>query len=192
MSEEGRLHRFAKLRARIAVAMHAPLLEHYVSLRRDDGVGQGQAGHAVGFERHAGLEVLLGDLLKIGGEIIAGEGVLRAPDLGNEFRELTLGMALGALEHQVFKEVGDAGFAWWVVGRAVAVPHHVSDDGSAMIGNDHDVEAVGQGEIHDVRRGRRGRRHRGPIETDEVPPERPPSGAIVTISRHINRLMASR
>jgi hypothetical protein len=72
--------------------------------------------------------------------------------------------------------------------RAVAVPDHVGDDGSAMIGNDHDVEAVGQGEIHDVRRGRRGRRHRGPIETDEVPPERPPSGAIVTISRHIDCL----
>ena len=97
----------------------------------------------VGFERHAGLEVLLGDLLKIGGEIVAGEGVLRAPDLGNEFRELTLGMALGALEHQVFEEVSDAGFARWVVGRAVTVPHHVGDNRRAMIGNDHDVEAVG-------------------------------------------------
>ena len=170
MGEEGRLHRFAELRAGVGVAMHAPLLEHHVALRRNDVVGQSQAGHAVGFERHAGLEVLLGDLLEIGGEIVAGEGVLHAADLGNEFRELALGMALRAFEHQVFEEVGDAGFARRIVGRAVAVPDHVGDDGRAMIGNDHDVEAVGQGEIHDMRRGRSGRRHRGPIEAGEPRP----------------------
>ena len=79
MGEERRLHRFAELRAGIGVAMHASLLEHDVALGRDDVVGQGQAGHAVGFELHAGLEVLLGDLLEIGGEIVAGEGVLLPP-----------------------------------------------------------------------------------------------------------------
>ena len=167
--------------------MHAPLLEHDVALRRDDVVGQGQAGHAVGLERHAGLEMLLGDLLEIGGEIVAGEGVLHAADLGNEFRELALGMALGALEHQVFEEVGDARFARRIVGRAVAVPDHVGDDRRAMIGNDHDVEAVGQGEIRDLRRGRR---------EDVIavrsklasPPDRPQCGAIMTVPRHIDRL----
>jgi hypothetical protein len=76
-------------------------------------------------------------------------------------------MALGAFEHQVFEEVGDAGFARRIVGRAVAVPDHMGNDRRAMIGNDHDVEAVGQGEIHDVRRERSGRRHRGPIEVGE-------------------------
>ena len=79
MGEQRRLHRFAELRAGVGVAVHPPLLEHHVALRRDDVVGEGQARHAVGFERHAGLKVLLGDLLEIGGEIVAGEGVLHAP-----------------------------------------------------------------------------------------------------------------
>ena len=109
MGEEGGLHRFAELRAGVAVAMHAPLLEHHVPLGPDDVVGQGEAGHPVGLEGHAGLEVLFGDLLEIGGEIVAGEGVLYAADLGNEFRERALGMAFRAFEHEMFKEMGDPG-----------------------------------------------------------------------------------
>ena len=192
MGEERRLHRLAELRAGIGVAMHAPLLEHHVALGRDDVVGEGQAGHAVGFERHAGLEVLLGDLLEIGGEIVAGEGVLHAADLGDEFRELALGMALRAFEHEMFEEMGDAGFARRIVGRAVAVPDHVGDDRRAMIGNDDDVEAVRKREIRHLRRGRSGRRHRGPIEVGGRRRDRPQGGAIMTVERHIRRRAASR
>ena len=86
--------------------------------------------------------MLLGDLLEIRGEIVAGEGVLLAADLGDEFRELAVRMAFGALEHQVFEEVGDARLAHWIVGGAVAVPHHMGDHWSAMIRDDHDFEAV--------------------------------------------------
>ena len=111
VGEERRLNRLAELRAGVGVAMHAPFLEHDVALGRDDLVGQCQAGHPVGLELHAGFQVLLGDLLEIGGEIVAGEGVLLAADFGDEFRELAVGMALGALEHQVFEEMGDARLA---------------------------------------------------------------------------------
>ena len=163
MGEERRLHRLAELRAGVAVAMHAPLLQHHIALGRDDVVGEGQACHAVGLERHAGLEVLLGDLLEIGGEIIAGEGVLHAADLGDEFRELALGMEFRAFEHEVFEEVGDAGLAQRIVGRAVAVPDHVGHDRGAMIGNDDDVEAVRKSETRHLGRGGSRRRHRGPI-----------------------------
>ena len=93
VGEERRLHRFAELRAGVGVAMHAPLLEHHVALGGDDVVSQREAGHPVGLELHAGFQVLLGDLLEIGGEIVAGEGVLLAADLGDELRELALGMA---------------------------------------------------------------------------------------------------
>jgi hypothetical protein len=55
---------------------------------------------------------------------------------------------------------------WRIVSRAVAVPDHMGDDRRAMIGNDHDVEAVGQGEIRDQRR-RGVRRHCGPIEVGQ-------------------------
>ena len=153
VGEERRLHRLAELRARVGVAMHPPLLEHHVALGRDDVVGQHEAGHPVGLERHAGLEVLLGDLLEIGGEVRPGEGVLLPADRGDEFGELALGMGVGALEHQVLEEMGDAGLARRIVGRAVAVPDHVRDDGRAMVGNDHDLEAVLQREMGDLRGG---------------------------------------
>ena len=159
VGEEGRLNRFAELRARVGVAMHAPLFEHHVALGRDDLVGEDEPGHPVGLERHAGFQVLLGDLLEIGGEIVAGEGVLLAADLGDEFRELALGMALGALEHQMLEEMGDAGLARRIVGRAVAVPDHMGDDGGAMVGNDDDVEAVVENEMRDLGRWLNMRRH---------------------------------
>ncbi len=34
-----------------------------------------------------------------------------------------------------------------IVGRAVAVPHHVGDDGRAMVGNDDHLQAVAEAEI---------------------------------------------
>ena len=90
MGEERRLDGFAELRAGVGVGMHAPLLEHDVALGRDDLVGEHEPRHPVGLELHAGPEVLLGDLLEIGGEIGAGEGVLLAADLGDELGELAL------------------------------------------------------------------------------------------------------
>ena len=161
MGEERRLDRFAELRAGIGVAMHAPLLEHDVALRRDDRVGQHEPGHPVGLELHAGPEMLPGDLLEIGGEVVAGEGVLLAADLGDEFGEFPLGMGLGAFEHQMLEEMGDARLARRIVGCAVLVPDHMGDDRGAMVGDDHDLEAVLQGEIGDLGRGGRGRGHRG-------------------------------
>ena len=94
--------------------------------------------------------MLLGDLLEIGGEVVAGEGVLLAADLGDRFGKGALRMGLGALEHQVFEEMGDARLADRIVGRAVAIPDHVGDDRGAMVGDDHDLEAVGQGEMGDL------------------------------------------
>ena len=61
-----------------------------------------------------------------------------------------LGWLLGALEHQVFEEMGDARLARRIVGRAVAIPDHMGDDRRAMVGNDDDVEAVGEGEMRDL------------------------------------------
>ena len=153
VSEQRRLHRLAELRAGVGVAMHPPLLEHDVPLGGDDFVGQHEPGHPVGLERHAGLEVLFGDLLEIGGEIIAGEGVLLAADLGDEFGEFALGMGLGALEHQMFEKMGDARLARRIVGGAVAIPDHMRDDRRAVVGNDDDLEAVFQSEMGDLRSG---------------------------------------
>ena len=192
MGEERGLHRFAKLRAGIGIAMHAPLLQNHVALGGDDRVGERKAGHAVGLESHAGLEVLLGDLLEIGGEVGAGEGVLMAADIGDEFREFAFGVALRAFEHQMFEEMGDARLAGRIVRGAVAVPDHVGDDRRAVVGNDDDIEAIVEGETRDMRRGRRGSRHRDPFRLDKARREGPAAPPIVTISRHIGRIAAPR
>ena len=46
-----------------------------------------------------------------------------------------------------------------IVGRAVAIPDHMGDDGGAMVGDDDDVEAVGEPRLRDGGAG--GGRHRG-------------------------------
>ena len=133
--------------------MHAPLLEHHVALGRDNIVAQREARHAVGLERHAGLEVLLGHLLEVGGEVVAGKGVLQTANLGNKFGELALRMGLGALEHQVLEEMRDTRLARRIVGRAVAVPDHVGDDGGPSVWDNEDLEAVLKSEMGDLQRG---------------------------------------
>ena len=49
----------AELRAGIGVGAHLALLDHDVALGSDNGVGQHEAAHAVGLERHHRVEVLL-------------------------------------------------------------------------------------------------------------------------------------
>ena len=165
MGEQGRLHRLVELGAGIGVAMHAPLLQHHVALRRHHLVGQRQAGHAVGLELHQFGEVLLGDALEIGGVVVAGEGVLLAADLGDAPGELALRVGLGALEHQVFEEMGDARLALRVVGRAVAVPDHVGDHRRPAVGNDDDGQAVVEPEVDDAACGGARGRRLGDVET---------------------------
>jgi hypothetical protein len=71
-------------------------------------------------------------------------------DLGDALGEFALRMGLGALEHQVFEEMGDARLALRIVGRAVAVPDHVGDHRGAMIGNDDHGQAVVEPEVDDA------------------------------------------
>ncbi len=40
-----------------------------------------------------------------------------------------------------------------IVGRAVAIPDHVGDHGGAMVRDDHDLEAVCQGVMGNLRGG---------------------------------------
>ena len=65
-------------------------------------------------------------------------------------------MLAGALEHQMFEEMREPGFAWRLVGRADLVPDHLRDDGRAVIGDHHHLQAVVERES-----GGTFRRHRG-------------------------------
>ena len=109
--------------------------------------------HAVGLHLHQRRQLLLGDALVVGGDVLAGEGVVLAAELGDDLREVADGDLVGRLEHQVLEEVSDAGDALGLVGGADLVPDHVGDDRSAVIGNHHDVHAVRQLELGGARFG---------------------------------------
>ncbi len=163
LGEKRRLHRLAQLVGGVGIGAHAALLLHDLALGRDDLVGEDEVLHAVRLIIHADGELARGDALEIGGVVVRGEGVLLAAGIGDELGEFALLVIFGALEHQMFEEMGDAGFAQWIVGRAVAVPDHVGDDGRAAVGDDDDVEAVGEPRLRRWR-GRRARRR-------EIPPK---------------------
>ena len=56
----------------------------------------------------------------------------------------------GALEHQVFEEMREAGLARRLVGGADLVPDHVGDDRRAAVRDHHDLQPVGEREVGDV------------------------------------------
>ena len=151
MGEQRGAHRLVELGGGVGVGAHPPLLAHHLALGGDDLVGEGQAGHAVGLELHHRGEVLAGHPLEIGGVVIGSEGVFLAAEFGDDMGELALLVLFRALEHQMFEEMGDAALAVRIIGRAVAIPHHVGHDRRAMVGNDHHVHAIRQLEMIDTR-----------------------------------------
>ena len=85
--EAGGLQRFTEDLAGIAFGAHQPLLEHDAAFGADPLLGENQVVHPVGLVFHAGGEMLGGNLLKIGGEVVRGEGVLLAAKLRDQGHE---------------------------------------------------------------------------------------------------------
>ena len=145
----------AEPRARIVADPQVPFLQHDLKLRHDVGVGEHQAAHAVGLELHHARQMLARQALEIGGEVGRGERVLLAADGGERLREPAGRVLGGAFEHQMFEEMGDAGFADRLVGRADLVPDHVGHDRGAVVRNHDKLEAVRE-RVMGGRAGRRG------------------------------------
>ena len=149
------LHLLGQTGGRIVVDALVALFENDVALSRDHVFAQHKAGHAIGFELHHGAEILARDALEVSSVVVAGEGVFLTADGGNLLREASARMVRGALEHQVFEEMRDAGLSVRIIGRADPIPEHVGDDGRAVIGHDHDLHPVVERELLDgARRSR--------------------------------------
>ncbi len=140
------VHFRLKLRHRIVLDPHAQFFQHHVALGQHFRVGQLQVDHAVGLHLHHERQAVFRDHLEIGGEVVAGEGVVLPAVARHDARELAGLDFLRALEHQVFEEMRDAGLARRLVGRADLVPDHMGDDGGAVIGDHQHVHAVGKRE----------------------------------------------
>ena len=125
---------------------HVVFFQHHVALGQHVFILEDEAGHAVGLELHHGRKLVARHALEVGGVVGGGEGVLVAADPRDELREFSRRMLGGALEHQVFEKMREAGFPRRLVGGADLVPDHLGDDGRAPVGNDHDLKAVAEGE----------------------------------------------
>ena len=115
---------------------------------------------------------VLGHALEIGGDVVVGEGVVLAAVPRNDLGELAWRDRLGALEHQMLEEMGNAGRAARLVGGADLVPDHLGHDRSAMVGDDQDLKTVAEREFDDAgaRLGavhRHGKGHGGEAEGGE-------------------------
>ena len=144
------VHLLAEPRSRIVGDPHVLLFQHHLELGPHHVVGEHQAGHAVGLELHHLLELVARHALEIAGVVGRGERVLLAADGRNHLGEAPVRVLGGALEHQMFEEMGEPRLARGLVGRADLVPEHVGDDRRAVIGNDHDLEAVREREMGDL------------------------------------------
>jgi hypothetical protein len=135
---------FGEPRIRAVGDAHVVLFEHHVALGQYVLVLQHQAGHAIGLELHHAAELVLGDALVIAGVVRRGESVLVAADALHRCGKLAGRMLLRALEHQMLEKVGEARFAGRLVGRADLVPDHLRYHRGAVVGDHHDLHAVGQ------------------------------------------------
>ena len=164
---ERRAHLLRQDAAGVIVDARAALFEDDLALGGDVVLGQPQIGHAVGLHPHDQRQPVLGDALEVGRRVMGGEGVVLAAIAGDELGKLARRDLFGALEHQMFEEMRDAGFALRLVGGPDLVPHHLRDNRRAAVGDDDHLHAVGKrcvGHIGTERRyGRcgtgRGRKH---------------------------------
>ena len=114
-----------------------------------------EIGHAVGFHPHHQRQAVLGDALEIGGRVMGGEGVVLAAIAGDDLGKFAGRDLFGALEHEMFEEMRDAGFALRLVGGSDLVPHHLRDHRRAPVGDDDDLHAVRKRRMSDIRVGSR-------------------------------------
>ena len=126
----------------LVVDARATLLQDHVALRIDVLVGQVEIDHPVRFHRHHQLQPVLGDHLEVGGQIVAGHGVVVAALASHDLGELAGRDLARALEHQMLEKVRQAGLARRAVGGADLVPDPMRHHRRAVVLDHHHLQAV--------------------------------------------------
>ena len=103
-----------------------------------------QEAHAVGLQPHTGFELVAGQGLEVVGAVLVGAAVQGAAGGGYELEVLLVADVVGALKHHVLEEVGKAGLANLLAGRAHVVGHVDVHQRVGMVFGHHEREAVGQ------------------------------------------------
>ncbi len=106
------------------------------------GHGAEQVAHAVRFHPKREVQTRGGDILEVVGAVVVGGAVhVRRPD-ALEGGKVLIVVVFAAIEHQVFEQVGEAGFAWGLVFRAHVVPDVDRDDRRLAVLVHHHPQAV--------------------------------------------------
>ena len=92
--------------------------------------------------------------------ILGREGVVAAAILRDQRAERGARIGARALEHQMFEEMRDAGFAARVVSGAGLVPDHLGNRGDAVIGQHDHLQPIPERKALGIEALGRGRRHR--------------------------------
>ncbi len=135
-------HLFGKQGAGVAVGSLGAFFKDHLTFGGNVLVRQTQVAHPVGFHLHHQIKPVGGDALEVGGVIPRGEGIVVAAlrlDQGGKAAGFDL---VGALEHQVFKEVRNARMPRRFVSGPNPVPDHVHNHRRAVIFDHDDIEAV--------------------------------------------------
>jgi hypothetical protein len=103
------------------VGAEAPLLLDHLALGRQRLRRQIEIAHAIRLQIHDQIERRRRKVLVVGGHVLVGERVRESAVALERLVELLGAVFLGAVEHQVLEQVGDAGDARTLVARAHAI-----------------------------------------------------------------------
>jgi hypothetical protein len=137
--EQFRLHRELEGVPRL-VAVHRQLLEDHLTFAVDLRRIEGQRRHPVALDGERLLPAIGGEREVVGGEIVAGEGVVAAAEALGPAVDLARTVTRRPLEHHVLEEVRRAALAGTFVAPADAIEQDGSHDRRLAIGDQADLE----------------------------------------------------
>ncbi len=143
--ERGRLHLLGEMAVIVVVHAEPPFGRDDAALALDDFRIEREMGDAIGLELEDQLQRIARKPVLINGDVVAGEGVVRAALRFHEPVEVARLTARGAVEHHVLEEVREAGDARRLVAAARAHPVVERDVGDVAHRPDDDLHAVGEG-----------------------------------------------
>jgi hypothetical protein len=138
------VHLFAPLRGGAVVDARVALFGDDLELAGGVRLVDLKVRKAVGFHGHHACQMLLADRRVVERVIAGGEGILGTTDTGNRPVIHAFGEIFGAGEHEMFEVMGKAGFAIRVIPTSGFDDQQMRDDGNAVVGHDHDREAIAQ------------------------------------------------
>ena len=144
-----RVGRLEGRRVRLVVDPEPLLLLHGLALVVELLLREDERAHPVGLEEEAEVEALGRERLVVVRPVLGRRAVHRAARGGHEPEVLALPDVLGALEHEVLEEVGEARLSRKLDAAADVVRDVDRDEGDAALGRDDDGQAVR--EAFDVR-----------------------------------------